>query len=61
MWSVGLNGTLISYLVPPVSEGGYGFSTVSLGLIYFAPIIAIIAGELFGHFVGHKLIPSDSQ
>ncbi|KAI5849177.1 major facilitator superfamily domain-containing protein [Tricharina praecox] len=55
MWTVGLNGTLISYLVPTVSKGGYGFDTVGLGLIYFAPIVAIILGELFGHFFNEAL------
>ncbi|KAI5856378.1 hypothetical protein BZA05DRAFT_388308 [Tricharina praecox] len=55
MWTVGRNGTLISYLVPPVSKGGYGFDTVGLGLIYFAPIVAMILGELFGHFFNDAL------
>ncbi|KAA8908147.1 major facilitator superfamily domain-containing protein [Sphaerosporella brunnea] len=41
MWSVGINGTLISFVAPPTSKGGYGFSTTMLGLIYFAPITAI--------------------
>jgi hypothetical protein len=51
VWSVGINGTLISFVSPPKSKGGYGFSTTALGLIYFAPIIAIVLGELFGHYV----------
>ncbi|KAF8533324.1 major facilitator superfamily domain-containing protein [Trichophaea hybrida] len=54
-WTVGINGTLITFLVPSVSKGGYGFDTVDVGLIYLAPIVAIIAGELFGHFVNEEI------
>lgn len=50
MWSVGINGTLINFIVPPAPKG-YGFSTTGIGLIYFAPITAIILGEIVGHFV----------
>jgi hypothetical protein len=51
MWSVGINGTLINYIIPP-PPNGYGFSTTAVGLIYFAPITAIVVGEIVGHFVG---------
>ncbi|KAF8248531.1 MFS general substrate transporter [Wilcoxina mikolae CBS 423.85] len=54
-WTVGINGTLITFLVPPVSKGGYGFDTVDISLIYLAPIVAIVAGELFGHFVNEEI------
>ncbi|KAI5805159.1 major facilitator superfamily domain-containing protein [Geopyxis carbonaria] len=49
MWSVGINGTLINFLVPK-KPLGYGFDTVAIGLMYFSPMIAVIVGELFGHF-----------
>lgn len=48
---MGINGTLITFLVPPVAKGGYGFDTTDVGIMYLAPIIAIIAGELFGNLV----------
>lgn len=50
MWSVGINGTLLLILVPAEPEG-YGFDSISLGLIYFAPMTAVVVGELWGHFV----------
>lgn len=53
--SVGINGSLIAFLVRPVPEG-YGFNGNAVGLIYFAPMIAVVCGELFGHFVGYPSI-----
>ncbi|OBT97709.1 hypothetical protein VE01_05026 [Pseudogymnoascus verrucosus] len=50
MWSVGANTTLSLFLFKPVAAGGYGFSQLSVGLIYFAPITATFLGELFGHY-----------
>lgn len=50
MWSVGINGTLLLFLVPAAPKG-YGFDSTSLGLIYFAPMTAVVVGELWGHFV----------
>ncbi|PWW79971.1 MFS transporter [Tuber magnatum] len=50
MWSVGINGSLVLFLVPPPPKG-YGFNSVSIGLIYLAPMIGVILGELWGHFV----------
>lgn len=50
MWSVGINGTLLLILVPAEPKG-YGFDSISLGLIYFAPMTAVVVGELWGHFV----------
>lgn len=55
MWSVGINGTLILFLVP-AAPAGYGFGTIALGLIYLAPMTAVVVGELWGHFVS----PSNS-
>lgn len=57
MWSIGINGTLINFLVPP-RPAGYGFSTTGVGLIYFAPITGIIMAELFGHVVSNPKLPS---
>ncbi|CCX08386.1 major facilitator superfamily domain-containing protein [Pyronema domesticum] len=54
-WSVGINGTLVTFITPPVSKGGYGFDTTALGLIYLSPIIAVITGEILGHFINESL------
>ncbi|KAI5840785.1 major facilitator superfamily domain-containing protein [Morchella snyderi] len=54
MWSVGINGTLILFLVP-ASPKGYGFGSIALGLIYFAPMTAVVIGELWGHFFNDAL------
>ncbi|KAF8293646.1 MFS general substrate transporter [Clavulina sp. PMI_390] len=50
MWVVGINTTLALFLAPPESEGGYGFTGTDISLFYFAPMIAVILGESFGHF-----------
>jgi len=55
MWSVGINGSLIDFLVAAPSAGGYGFSSVEVGLMYLSPIIAVVLGEGFGHFFNDSL------
>lgn len=49
MWSVGINGSLVLFLVPRPPKG-YGFNSTSIGLIYIAPMIGVVLGELWGHF-----------
>jgi MFS family permease len=50
MWAVGINQTLVLFLYPPPEAGGYGFSNLAAGLFYISPMVAVIVGELFGHF-----------
>lgn len=50
MWATGINHTTSLILTTPVEKHGYGFSPSTLGYIYFAPLIAVCIGELFGHF-----------
>ena len=50
MWSVGINITSAILLGSPVSEGGYGFGSTSTGYAYFAPVVGVLIGEIFGHF-----------
>ena len=50
MWSVGINSTSAILFSLPPTEGGYGFSPRSVGFLFFAPVIATILGEVFGHF-----------
>lgn len=50
MWSVGINITSSILLETPVEFGGYGFSPIDIGYMYFTPFVAILIGELFGHY-----------
>jgi len=49
MWSVGINGSLVLFLTPPPPKG-YGFDSIGIGLIYIAPMVGVVLGELWGHF-----------
>ncbi|KAK9380336.1 major facilitator superfamily domain-containing protein [Kockiozyma suomiensis] len=48
-WVIGINTTLSLFLTPE-APAGYGFSTSSVSLFYFTPMIGAVLGELFGHF-----------
>ena len=50
MWSVGINVTSSTLVAspPPV---GYGYSLNATSFIYFSPILALIIGELIGHWL----------
>jgi hypothetical protein len=50
MWAVGINQTSALLFATPVTAGGYGFSVLSVGYLYFTPIVAVCIVELFGHF-----------
>jgi len=50
MWAVGINITSSILLETPRELGGYGFTTLGIGYIYFTPIVSVILGEFFGHF-----------
>lgn len=50
MWSIGINITSSILLQTPVEDGGYGFSAIASGYMYFTPFVAILIGELFGHY-----------
>ena len=50
MWLVGVNQTSSILFSTPQSEGGYGFNQKALGFLFFAPILGISLGEVFGHF-----------
>lgn len=54
-WAIGINiSTGILFSAPPES-GGYGFSYHATAYIYFSPIVAIVIGEVFGHFFNDYL------
>ncbi|PSK48651.1 hypothetical protein B9Z65_62 [Elsinoe australis] len=50
MWSIGINITTAILFATPAQFGGYGYSSLGLGYLYFTPIVATLLGEIFGHF-----------
>ena len=56
MWGVGINQTSSILFATPASDGGYGFGQNAVGYLFFAPIIAVILGEAFGHYFNDFLL-----
>lgn len=56
MWLVGVNQTSSILFATPQSEGGYGFGQNAVGFLFFAPIVGILTGELFGHFFNNFIL-----
>jgi hypothetical protein len=50
MWAVGINITTSILFETPQELGGYGFSSMEVGFLYFTPVVAVAIGETFGHF-----------
>jgi hypothetical protein len=50
MWAVGINIETAILFTVPKEKGGYGFGPEALGYICLTPAVAIVLGELFGHF-----------
>ena len=50
MWATGINHTTSLIFKTSVKKGGYGFTSRSIGFLYFAPLIGASLGELWGHF-----------
>ena len=50
MWCIGINVTSSIILGLPQALGGYGMGPLSLGYVYFTPIVAVYLGEIFGHW-----------
>ena len=50
MWGIGINQTSSILFVTPIAVGGYGFSQNAVGFLFFAPIVGVVLGEIFGHF-----------
>jgi hypothetical protein len=57
MWSIGINVSLPLFVFPPPPVG-YGFSSLTIALLYIGPMIASVIGELFGHFFNDWLANS---
>ncbi|KAL2173997.1 major facilitator superfamily domain-containing protein [Thermothelomyces heterothallicus CBS 202.75] len=50
MWTIGMVMTVSQFVLPPVSAGGYGFSTVALSMLHFSPIVGTVLAEAWGHW-----------
>ncbi|PNH48188.1 hypothetical protein VD0004_g318 [Verticillium dahliae] len=50
-WAIGINITTAILFGTPREFGGYGYSFTSLGYLYFSPIVGVIFGEVFGHYI----------
>ena len=46
MWAIGLVTTIPQFLSPPP----YNFTSVQIGLLYIAPSIGAVVGEIWGHW-----------
>lgn len=51
MWAIGINQSSAILFATPVSLGGYGMSLQSTGYLYFSPVIAVVIGEVLGHYI----------
>ncbi|KAK7516916.1 major facilitator superfamily domain-containing protein [Phyllosticta citriasiana] len=52
MWTIGIVSTITQFVLPPPYEFGY----VALAMLYFAPMIGTLAGEVWGHFFNDWLV-----
>ena len=50
MWAVGINQTSAILFALPVEGGGYGFKQNIVGYLFFAPVVGVVLGEVFGHY-----------
>ena len=55
MWAVGLNQSAVILFATLKVEGGYGLSIKGIGFLFFAPVVAVIIGELFGNFANDAI------
>ncbi|GAA5976187.1 hypothetical protein JCM11641_001075 [Rhodosporidiobolus odoratus] len=51
MWAVGINITSSILFATPKEAGGYGFNLKTISFLYFTPLVALIIGEIIGHFL----------
>jgi MFS family permease len=56
MWMIGIDLSSSVLLSTPSAYGGYGMSPVSVGFVFFTPIVAVLLGELFGHFFNDYIV-----
>ncbi|GAA5859785.1 hypothetical protein JCM8547_007027 [Rhodosporidiobolus lusitaniae] len=51
MWAVGINITSSILFATPRAAGGYEFNLKTISFLYFTPLVALILGEIIGHFL----------
>ncbi|KAH7016731.1 major facilitator superfamily domain-containing protein [Ilyonectria destructans] len=50
-WAIGVNiSTNLLFFQPKEAGGAYGYTTKTIGYLYFANIVGVFLGEIFGHF-----------
>lgn len=49
-WAVGINVTSSIIFGLPEAAGGYAFSLKTISFLYFTPLVALVIGEVFGHW-----------
>ncbi|KAK5347905.1 hypothetical protein LTR34_006211 [Exophiala xenobiotica] len=54
-WAIGINVSTAILFATPIQFGGYGYDFKQLGFLYFTPVVGILLGEIFGHFVNDAL------
>ncbi|RVX69044.1 hypothetical protein B0A52_06757 [Exophiala mesophila] len=56
MWMIGLYLSSVIILGTPAAAGGYGLAPVSVGYVFFSPLVGVLLGELFGHFFNDFMV-----
>ncbi|BGP47457.1 hypothetical protein JCM10450v2_003309 [Rhodotorula kratochvilovae] len=60
MWAVGINITSSIIFGMPKEAGGYGFPLKTISFLYFTPLVALVLGEVFGHYandwIAHRYV-----
>ncbi|KAH7129144.1 major facilitator superfamily domain-containing protein [Dactylonectria macrodidyma] len=49
-WAIGINISTNLLFFKPKEFGGYGLTTKTIGFLYFANIVGVFLGEMFGHY-----------
>lgn len=60
-WAIGINISAAILFATPSQFGGYGYSHYTVGYLYFAPLVGLVFGEVFGHFFNDYLLRRYSQ
>jgi MFS family permease len=61
MWMIGLYLSSVILLATPRVAGGYGLAPVSVGYVFFSPLVGVLLGELFGHFFNDFMVRAYSR
>jgi MFS family permease len=56
MWFIGITISSSILLETPISLGGYGLGPISVGYIFFTPIVGVLLGEAFGHWFNDYIV-----